>query len=199
MTLESDGKPASAAFEMILGEFAKSRDDLVKGIAAAAERGDYDAVTGLTERLKRADVVKGELERLRGEWQWVFSPESVQMELLESPVFGGDAVVGVPDQFELCSETLRAIRALGGKARVWDINQTVIKQMRLPGEITRQMHESGQTKVEWELGWARTILKRCELIDNPQRGFWELTESGYRQQLLTAAEWKDLPCARGGG
>ena len=70
--------------------------------------------------------------------------------------------------------------------------------MQLPEEITRQLHESGQTNVEWELGWARTILKRCGLIDNPQRGAWELTEAGYNQQWLTAAEWQTLPCARGG-
>ena len=197
--LERDGNQVLAAFDYILEELPKSCFKLVKGIAVVAENGDYEAVAGLTERLMRSDVVKGELERLRGEWQWVFNAESVPGELLDSQSFGGDAAGDVPDQFELCSPTLRAIRALGGKARVWDINQRVIKQMRLPGEITRQSHESGQTKVEWELGWARTILKRCELIDNPQRGFWELTESGYGQQLLTAAEWRDLPCGRGGG
>lgn len=81
---------------------------------------------------------------------------------------------------------------------MWDINQTVIKQMQLPNKITRQLHDSLQTKVEWELGWARTILKRCDLIDNPQRCAWELTAAGYNQQWLTAAEWKTLPCARGG-
>ena len=72
-----------------------------------------------------------------------------------------------------------------------DINQKVIEQMQFPDEITRQRPANGpETELEWELGWARTFLKRCGLIDNPQPvgGFWELTQFGTSRQWLTAAK-----------
>ena len=200
MASETNDNQVSAAFDYILNELPKSCFSLVKEMSVAADLGDYDAVSELTGRLKRADVLKNELEQMQAEWQSVFDPESVPAKLLESPSFGGDAPIYAPGQFELCSPTLRAIRTLGGKGRMEDINQTVIKQMQLPVEITRQQlyfgyYEEGKSKVEWELDWARTILKRCGLIDNPKRGIWELTELGRSQQWLTAAEWKSLPCA----
>ena len=193
MMLKSDGNQVLAAFEMILAEFAKSRDDLVKGIAVAAESGDYDAIDELRERLERADVLKGELERLRGEWQWVFNLESVPGELLDSPLFGGDAAVIVPGRYELCNPTLQAIRDLGGNDWWWNIDQKVIEQMNFPEEITRQPHKGGaETELEYQLGWARTTLKTCGMLDNPLQNLWKLNECGSRQQWLTAAQWKTL-------
>ena len=195
MALESDGSLASAAFEMILAEFAKSRDDLVKGIAVAAESGDYDAIDELRGRLERADVLKGELERLRGEWQWVFNLESVLAGLSELPAFGGDAAVIVPGRYELCNPTLQALRDLGGQGRNGDIRQRVIEQMRLPEEVIKQPHKGGersQTELESELGCARSTLKTCGMLVNPQPAFWQLTEAGNRQKELTPDEWETL-------
>ena len=63
--------------------------------------------------------------------------------------------------------------------------------MNFTDEITRQLHEGGpQTELEWQLGWSRTILKTCGLMDNPDPGFWVLTDAGSRQTWMDAREVK---------
>ena len=114
MTSETNDDQVLAAFDYILNELPKSCFSLVKEMSVAADLGDYDAVTELAERLKRADVLKNELEQMQAEWQSVFDPESVPLEMLEPSTFVGNGTIDVPDQFELCSPTLRAIRTLGG-------------------------------------------------------------------------------------
>ena len=132
------------------------------------------------------------MERLREEWQAVFPPESIEAESLEPPA-DSYSDLSVPDQYELCSPTLQDLRAMGGKGWRLDIVKAVIDQMGFTGEITRQLHEGGpQTELEWQLGWARTILKTCGFVNNPQRGLWVLTEAGSRQQRMDADEVRVL-------
>ena len=186
-------RPYTAAFSEVLSEFSKARETLVEALTRAAGNGDYNAVAGLTVRLKRADTLKNEVERLREEWQAVFHPEAIEMELFAPPPSDSQAALGVPDQYDLCNPTLQALRTLGGRGRRREIADTVIDQMHLTDEITRQLHEGGpQTELEWQLGWARTILKTCGLVDNPQPGLWVLTEAGSRQQWMDAGEVKVL-------
>lgn len=181
------------AFDSILNRLPQFRGDLVKELIAAAESGDHSSVAELTGRLKRADALKIDLERLQDEWQSVFNPDPAEMNPLAAPPADDNASTAVPDQFELCSPTLQALRALGGKGRIHQIVDTVISQMFLSEEVTQQMHEDGrQTELEWQLGWSRTILKTCGMIDNPQMGIWEITEFGSRQQWLEAAEIKTM-------
>ena len=182
-----------AVFGNVLSEFAKGREGLIQALTRAAGTGDYGAVAELTERLKRADDLKNEVERLEEEWQAVFDSEAIDAESFEPPPYDSQAAFGVPDQYDLCSPTLEALRTLGGRGRIRDIVETVIDQMNFTDEITRQLHEGGpQTELEWQLGWARTILKTCGLVDNPQPGLWVLTEAGSRQQRMDAGEVKVL-------
>ena len=189
MTEEMSGDNALTAFGEILSEFDEARAGLVEALARAAGSGDYDAVGELTERLKRADTLKNEVERLSEEWQAVFPPESIEAESLEPPPADSYSDLGVPDQYELCSPTLQALRTMGGRGWRLDIVKTVIDQMGFTEEVTHLLHEGGpQTELEWQLGWARTILKTCGFVDNPQRGLWVLTEAGSRQQWMDADE-----------
>ena len=193
MVEERSGGHIPAAFGEVLSEFSKAREILVEALTQAAEIGDYNAVAELTARLKRADNLKNEVERLREEWQTVFHSEAIETELFASPPSDSQAASDVPDQYDLCTPTLQALRALSGRGRIREIVDTVIGQMDLTDEITRQLHEGGpQTELEWQLGWARTILKTCGLVDNPQPGLWVLTEAGSRQQWMDAGEIKVL-------
>ena len=193
MAEEISGDSMPKAFCKILSEFDEARAGLVEALARAAESGDYDAVAELTERLKRADALKNDVERLSEEWQAVFHPGDIETEPLEPPPTDGRTVFGVPDQYDLCSPTMQALRALGGRGRIRDIVETVMDQMGFTGEITRKLHEGGpQTELEWQLGWARTILKTCGFVDNPQPGLWVLTEAGSRQQWMESNEVKFL-------
>ena len=193
MVEEMSGDYTPTVFGNVLSEFSKGREALVQALTRAAGIGDYDAVAELTERLRRADALKNEVERLCEEWQAVFPSEAIDAELLEPPPYDSQAAFGVPDQYDLCSPTLQALRALGGGGRIRDIVETVIGQMSFTEEVTRQLHQGGpQTELEWQLGWARTILKTCGLVDNPQPGLWVLTEAGSRQQGMDAGEVKVL-------
>ena len=190
---EMSGDYMPAVFVNVMSEFAKGREGLVQALTRAAETGDYDAVAELTACLKRADALKNEVERLCEEWQAVFNSEDIDAESFEPPPYDSRAAFGVPDQYDLCSPTLQALHALGGRGRIRDIVETVIDQMSFTDEITRQLHEGGpQTELEWQLGWARTILKTCGLVDNPDPGFWVLAEAGSRQQWMDAGEVKVL-------
>lgn len=193
MVEERSGGHTPAAFSEVLSEFSKARENLVEALTQAAEIGDYNAVAELTARLKRADNLKNEVERLREEWQTVFHPEAIETELFVLTPSDSQAALDVPDQYDLCTPTLQALRALGGRGRIREIVDTVIDQMSLTDEITRQLHGGGpQTELEWQLGWARTILKTCGLVDNPQPGLWVLTEAGSRQQWMDVGEIKVL-------
>ena len=48
------------------------------------------------------------------------------------------------------------------------------------------------SKVIHRLGWARTYLKKVELIDNPGRGEWALLDEGQRVLGFPATEAVDL-------
>ena len=193
MVEETSGDYMPTVVVNILSEFSRGREALVQALTRAAGIGDYNAVAELTERLRRADALKDEVERLGEEWQAVFHSEAVDAESLEPPPYDSQAAFGVPDQYDLCSPTLQALRALGGRGRIRDIVETVIDQMSFTDEITRQLHQGGpQTELEWQLGWARTILKTCGLVDNPDPGFWVLTEAGSRQTWMDAGEVKVL-------
>ena len=176
-----------AAFNLVLDELSKAREAVVEDLAVAAKRSDYTVVLQLTERLKRMDTLKDEVGRLQLEWDAIFEPEP----LGESKDAGEE--VDVPDQYELCGPTLQALHTLGGNGSIRDIVETVIRQMALPEEITRQPHEgSHQTELEWQLGWSRTVLKRCGLVNNPRSGVWVLTEAASSRLGISADEVKIL-------
>ena len=189
----------SAAFNAVLAELTNARDRLLKDLTAAAGRSDYDAVTELTGRLKRLDFLKEEVGRIQSEWDVISqlaAPDTAQPDLLGASQTHNQTDLDIPDQFELCSPTLQALRTLEGMGkagRIRDIAETVIRQMQLPDEVTQRLHkDSHQTELEWQLGWARTVLKTCGLVNNPRAGVWALTVSGSRQEWLEPDEIKSL-------
>ena len=91
----------------------------------------------------------------------------------------------VPREYELCEPTVQALRFFGGRGSISDISEIVVNQMRLPSELVKQPHGStNQTELEYRLAWARTVLRTCGFVDNPDRGIWRLTEKGYRNTSI---------------
>lgn len=75
-----------------------------------------------------------------------------------------------PSFDKLYNPMLTALHKLGGSGTNQEIHSQVVKDMNLTDE---------QIDVaELRLGWIRTYLKRYGLVENPRRGFWELTEKG---------------------
>jgi len=88
----------------------------------------------------------------------------------------------LPDRFDLMLPTLEALRSLGRVATVADINQAVIQALGLSeAQVAATRADSDQQTgsiIAYRLAWARSYLRKMALIDQVQRGQWELTSEG---------------------
>lgn len=95
----------------------------------------------------------------------------------------------VPTFDQLMSPTLRALRDLGGSATNDELLQKVIELEAIPDEIASVKHsDDRQTKLNYNLAWAKTYLKKVGAIDNSKRGVWAITDQGER--------FTDADCAK---
>lgn len=91
----------------------------------------------------------------------------------------------VPTRWELMNSVLVAIRSLGGSATIKEITNQVIADLNLPSHITEIPQGKGsQTKLEYNLAWARTNLKEFGLIVNSGRAVWSLTSKGHEAESV---------------
>lgn len=97
----------------------------------------------------------------------------------------------VPRFDQLMEPAVRALRSLGGSAANEELLQCVVEQMRLPAEVQNVAHSDGrQSKVAYNLHWAKSYLKRAGYLDNSVRGIWTLTTLG---EAVTADEIARVP------
>jgi restriction system protein len=88
-------------------------------------------------------------------------------------------VQAVPTFEQLLYPTLKALRALGGSATNEELLQQVIELEEIPDHIASVKHsDDRQTRLNYNLAWAKTYLKKLGAIENSQRGVWAITESG---------------------
>lgn len=77
---------------------------------------------------------------------------------------------------------LQALIELGGSGRIDEINEKVIFNLRIPEELAIIPHikgkEGGQSELEYQLAWARTMLRGNNYIVSSKRGVWALANSG---------------------
>src|ERR1043166_7776007 len=87
----------------------------------------------------------------------------------------------LPHRNELMKPTVDAIKALGGSGSVEEIVEKVISLLKIPDQlvvkpyVTKRGNADGRTQVEYELAWARTVLKQLGVLENSARGVWVLT------------------------
>ena len=93
----------------------------------------------------------------------------------------------IPNQFELMWPTLEALKALGGSGRIEEIVETVAKQQQYSEDQLSAQHgpSNRMSRIEYNLAWARTNLKKVDAIENSKRGVWAITDRGRR---MTEAE-----------
>ncbi len=78
----------------------------------------------------------------------------------------------------IINSLFNALILLGGSASIDEIYETVVEIEKFDESVTsiRQNPEkSNQTVLDYELGWARSYLKKCGLLENSSRGVWSLT------------------------
>lgn len=81
----------------------------------------------------------------------------------------------VPAYDKLMKPVLVALTNLGGSGTIEEINEQVYTALKLPDSILQTTHgDSGRTEIEYRLAWARTYLKKANLIENSARKVWSL-------------------------
>ena len=89
-----------------------------------------------------------------------------------------------PTRAKLIEDTYKALLLCNGSATNDEILEQVIKLLNLPDEIINIMHvDDMQTKLQYELSWARKYLKKYGAMNNSKQGVWSLS-SGYDQDTV---------------
>jgi restriction system protein len=87
----------------------------------------------------------------------------------------------VPAYDDLMWPALQALRAMGGSASNEELLAKVIEIENIPDDVQAVMHtDNRQTKLGYNLAWAKTYLKRVGALENSTRGVWSLTDVGKR-------------------
>lgn len=84
----------------------------------------------------------------------------------------------LPTREQLLNPILQALVELGGSGSIEEINYKVIQDLKIPEELANIPHlknkEGGQTEIEYQLAWARTMLRGNDYIVSSKRGIWAL-------------------------
>src|ERR1019366_5256864 len=85
---------------------------------------------------------------------------------------------------------LVAMKALGGSATHEELLEEVIELEHIPEAVQNVMHTEPQTKISYNLAWAKTYLGKAGALENPSHGVWAISEIG---KTITPAEVKLIP------
>jgi restriction system protein len=96
----------------------------------------------------------------------------------------------VPTYDKLMWPTLRALRSIGGSATIEELLSKVIELEDIPPDVQAVPHTQRETKLAYNLAWARTYLKKVGAIDNSSRDIWSITKDG---ESFTEADVRLVP------
>ncbi|MBK7883229.1 MAG: restriction endonuclease [Chitinophagaceae bacterium] len=86
----------------------------------------------------------------------------------------------LPTREQLLNPILQALVELGSSGSIEEINNRVIQNLKIPEELSIIPHikgkEGGQTEIEYQLAWARTMLRGNGYIESSKRGVWALVD-----------------------
>lgn len=85
----------------------------------------------------------------------------------------------VPPYDRLMWPTLKALSAMGGSSTNEELLSKIIEQEAIAPEIAAVEHvDQRQTRLGYNLAWAKTYLKKIGAVENSARGVWALTKLG---------------------
>lgn len=97
----------------------------------------------------------------------------------------------LPAVGDLLEPLFQALKLLHGAATITRLDEQVAALLELSPPARSLLHapgKSNRTELAYRLGWARTRLKNRELIEQVERGFWQLTEKGEETDFAVDAE-----------
>lgn len=106
---------------------------------------------------------------------------------------GEGNMVLVPAYSQMLWPAITALKELGGSATNDELLTKVIEVMHLPTDVQNVPHTDGrQSKVSYNLHWAKTYLKKAGYVDNSVRGVWALTDAGEKVTETVVAQVPSL-------
>ena len=96
--------------------------------------------------------------------------------------------MAAPKFYELFNPLLQALRELGGSASIPELEEAVSRILNLSEAGINEIHKGNRTKFSYNLAWARTYLKRYNLLENSERGVWALSEKGLQAGKVVPEE-----------
>ncbi len=98
----------------------------------------------------------------------------------------------VPPNRDFLWPVVCAIREQGGSGvGVSQMFERVVRRMGITEEQLRVTSPQGNPTVKYRIGFTRTRLKQIGVIDNPEWGFWVLTERGRTATEDQILRWYD--------
>src|SRR5690349_19912713 len=99
--------------------------------------------------------------------------------------------MSVPTFDALMWPALKALKAMGGSGTNEELLRKIIVWENLSPEIQAVEHtDHRQSKLNYNLAWAKTYLKKVGAINNSRRGVWSITKDG---ESLTEADVRLVP------
>jgi restriction system protein len=100
------------------------------------------------------------------------------------------AVGQVPSYDKLMIPVLNALIALGGSGSIDEVNEKVYEMENFSDATLQILHkeDGSQSEIDYRLAWARTYLKKFELLENSARGVWNLTKSNIDTKEINTDE-----------
>ena len=84
----------------------------------------------------------------------------------------------LPSRNELMTPTIEAIKDLGGSANTDEIYERVVESMKLSDTLLEVINgKTGQSELQYNLSWVRTILKNKGILSKGGRGIWVLSDN----------------------
>lgn len=96
----------------------------------------------------------------------------------------------IPQFHQLIAPTFSALKALGGSGGNNEILDKIIELMDLPDSVVDYPHlgSTTMTELQYRLAWARTYLKKSEVIENSARSVWSITPEFSNKDTLSQEE-----------
>jgi len=94
----------------------------------------------------------------------------------------------IPKHTALFNPLIKALRKLGGSASIQELENAVGRDLQLSEADMGEIHKGNQTRLSYNLAWARTYLKKYGILENSVRGVWALTEKGNSTEAVNPSD-----------
>ena len=102
----------------------------------------------------------------------------------------------LPKYDDLSKPTLEALSKLGGSGSIEELDDAMTAAIGASQEqLDVTYPKSGAAVLQDRMAWARSFLKTADLVTNPKRGVWVLSENGRIAASKTNADLKQIVSA----